>query len=224
MVNKLNEELLEEDKELYRLAKEINSERVKASKLLEDRIGEELKDLEMKSTSLKVEIDFDDSMDKGERKYNHNGLDRVEFMISTNVGEPLKPLAKIASGGEMSRVMLAIKTILAKVDKIPTMIFDEIDIGISGIAAQKVGEKLCYISKTHQVISVTHLAQIACMADNNYYIDKVTEDGNTKTVVKKLDEKGKRDEIARIIGGASITDITLKHAEEMLVKAREFKK
>ncbi|GAE87680.1 DNA repair protein RecN [Acetivibrio straminisolvens JCM 21531] len=161
MVNKLNEELLEEDKELYRLAKEINSERVKASKLLEDRIGEELKDLEMKSTSLKVEIDFDDSMDKGERKYNHNGLDRVEFMISTNVGEPLKPLAKIASGGEMSRVMLAIKTILAKVDKIPTMIFDEIDIGISGIAAQKVGEKLCYISKTHQVISVTHLAQIA---------------------------------------------------------------
>lgn len=223
LVKELNENLLEEDKELYRLAKEISNERVKASKLLEERIGEELKDLEMKSTSLKVKIDFDDSMDKDERKYNNNGLDRVEFMISTNVGEPLKPLAKIASGGEMSRVMLAIKTILAKVDKMPTMIFDEIDIGISGIAAQKVGEKLCYISKTHQVISVTHLAQIACMADNNYYIDKMTENGNTKTVVKKLDEKGKRDEIARIIGGASITDITLKHAEEMLDNAREFK-
>ncbi|HHV28622.1 MAG TPA: DNA repair protein RecN [Clostridium sp.] len=223
LVKELNENLLEEDKELYRLAKEISNERVKASKLLEERIGEELKDLEMKSTSLKVKIDFVDSMDKAERKYNNNGLDRVEFMISTNVGEPLKPLAKIASGGEMSRVMLAIKTILAKVDKMPTMIFDEIDIGISGIAAQKVGEKLCYISKTHQVISVTHLAQIACMADNNYYIDKMTENGNTKTVVKKLDEKGKRDEIARIIGGASITDITLKHAEEMLDNAREFK-
>ncbi|HOM01364.1 MAG TPA: DNA repair protein RecN [Acetivibrio sp.] len=224
LVNKLNEELFEEENELYRLAKEINSERIKASKLLEERIGEELKDLEMKSTSFRVKIDFDDSIDKGERKYNYNGLDRVEFMISTNAGEPLKPLAKIASGGEMSRVMLAIKTILAKVDKMPTMIFDEIDIGISGIAAQKVGEKLCYISKNHQVISVTHLAQIACMADNNYYIDKITEGGNTRTVVKKLDEKGKRDEIARIIGGASITDITLKHAEEMLYNAREFKK
>lgn len=171
-----------------------------------------------------MRIDFDDSTENGERKYNNNGLDRVEFMISTNAGEPLKPLAKIASGGEMSRVMLAIKTILAKVDKIPTMIFDEIDIGISGVAAQKVGEKLCYISKNHQVISVTHLAQIACMADNNYYIDKVTENGNTRTVVKKLDERGKRDEIARILGGASITDITLKHAEEMLDKAKEFKK
>lgn len=224
IVNKLNEELLEEDGKLYRLAKEMNNERVKASKLLEEKIDEELKDLEMKNTSFKVRIDFDDSTENGERKYNNNGLDRVEFMISTNAGEPLKPLAKIASGGEMSRVMLAIKTILAKVDKIPTMIFDEIDIGISGVAAQKVGEKLCYISKNHQVISVTHLAQIACMADNNYYIDKVTENGNTRTVVKKLDERGKRDEIARILGGASITDITLKHAEEMLDKAKEFKK
>lgn len=224
MVKKLNEDLAAKDKELYRLAKEISNERVKASKLLEERIGAELKDLEMKSTSLKVKIDFDDSMEKSERKYSHSGLDRVEFMISTNVGEPLKPLSKIASGGEMSRVMLAIKTILANVDKMPTMIFDEIDTGISGIAAQKVGEKLCYISKTHQVISVTHLAQIACMANNNYYIDKITEKGNTKTVIKKLDEKEKTNEIARIIGGANITDITLKHAEEMLDNARKFKK
>lgn len=223
IIIKLNEDLSTKDEQLYNTAKAINSERIKAAKLLEDKIGVELKDLEMKSARLKVNIEFDDSKEKGERKYNQNGLDKVEFMISTNVGEPLKPLSKIASGGEMSRIMLAIKTILANVDKMPTMIFDEIDIGISGIAAQKVGEKLCYISKNHQVISVTHLAQIACMADNNYYIDKKTKDGNTETVVNKLDEKGVKNEIARILGGANISEITMKHAEEMLNHAKMFK-
>jgi DNA repair protein RecN (Recombination protein N) len=224
IINRLKEDLKKEDEQLYKLAKDINCERIKTAKLLENRIGSEFKDLEMKNTKLKVNIEFYDSIKDGERKYGNNGLDRVEFLISTNVGEPLKPLSKIASGGEMSRIMLAIKTILAKVDKIPTMIFDEIDIGISGIAAQKVGEKLCYISKNHQVISVTHLAQIACIADNNYYIEKVTKGGNTETVVKSLDEEGKRNEIARIIGGVKVSDIALKHAEEMLDYAREFKK
>jgi len=224
IINRLKEDLKREDEKLYKLAKDINSERVKTAGLLENRIGSEFCDLEMKNTRLKVNIEFDDSMNDGERRYNNNGLDRVEFLISTNAGEPLKPLAKIASGGEMSRIMLAIKTILANVDKMPTMIFDEIDIGISGIAAQKVGEKLCYIAKNHQVISVTHLAQIACMADNNYYIEKVTKDGSTQTVVYCLDEEGKRNEIARIIGGAKVSDIALKHAEEMLDYAREFKK
>ncbi|HOQ38320.1 MAG TPA: DNA repair protein RecN [Acetivibrio sp.] len=224
IINKLKDDLEKEDEELYKLAKKINGERIKTAELLESRIGSELQDLEMKNTRFKVNIEFDDSVNDGERKYNNNGLDRVEFLISTNAGEPLKPLSKIASGGEMSRIMLAIKTILANVDKMPTMIFDEIDIGISGIAAQKVGEKLCFISKNHQVISVTHLAQIACMADNNYYIEKVTKDGNTETIVKSLNEEDKRNEIARIIGGAKISDIALKHAEEMLDYAKEFKK
>ena len=148
IINRLKEDLKKEDEQLYKLAKDINCERIKTAKLLENRIGSEFKDLEMKNTKLKVNIEFYDSIKDGERKYGNNGLDRVEFLISTNVGEPLKPLSKIASGGEMSRIMLAIKTILAKVDKIPTMIFDEIDIGISGIAAQKVGRSFVIFQRT----------------------------------------------------------------------------
>ena len=123
----------------------------------------------------------------------------------------------------MSRIMLAIKTILANVDEIPTLIFDEIDIGISGKAAQRVGERLSFISKNHQVISVTHLAQIACMADYNYYIEKITEKQKTKTNVTRLEGDGVKKEIARIIGGENISEITLKHAEEMLEASRKFK-
>lgn len=136
----------------------------------------------------------------------------------------LKPLAKIASGGEMSRIMLGIKTILANVDSMPTLIFDEIDIGISGRAAQKVGEKLSLLSTNHQVVCVTHLAQIACMADENYLIEKTSEEESTQTHVTKLTGDKVKKEIARIIGGSSISDITIKHAEEMLNNAKTYKK
>ncbi len=225
LINKLRNELKKVDDELYALAKDISSKRKSSAKLLEDKIGVELSDLEMKNAVLKVNVEFDESLDEvGTRNYGHNGLDRVEFLISTNSGEPLKPLAKIASGGEMSRIMLAIKTILAKVDKISTLIFDEIDIGISGKAAQKVGEKMSYISTNHQVISVTHLAQIACIADNNYYIEKVANKESTSTSVRKLSEDEVRTEVARIIGGANISDITIKHAEEMIDFAKKYKK
>ncbi len=224
LVNKLRDELKRADEELFLVAKEISSKRKAAAKLLEEKIGYELQDLEMKNARLKVNIEFDESIDEsGARRYNHNGLDKVEFLISTNAGEPLKPLAKIASGGEMSRIMLAIKTILANVDKISTLIFDEIDIGISGKAAQKVGEKMSYISKNHQVISVTHLAQIACMADNNYYIEKSVNARSTSTKVRKLDCNEVKNEVARIIGGTNISDITIKHAEEMIEYARKYK-
>ena len=134
----------------------------------------------MKNAKFQVKIEFDERGSKDKINYKQNGLDKVEFLISTNPGEPLKPLSKIASGGEMSRIMLAIKTILANVDEIPTLIFDEIDIGISGKAAQRVGERLSFISKNHQVISVTHLAQIACMADYNYYIEKLLKSRRLK--------------------------------------------
>lgn len=225
LVNKYRDELKKVDEELFKLAKDINVKRNAAAKLLEEKIGYELNDLEMKNSRLKVIVEFDESTDEnGERRYNHNGLDKVEFLISTNPGEPLKPLAKIASGGEMSRIMLAIKTILANVDRIPTLIFDEIDIGISGKAAQKVGEKMSYISKNHQVISVTHLAQIACMADHNYYIEKSAKADSTSTKVKRLDEHEVKSEVARIIGGSNISEITLKHAEEMIEYARKYKK
>ncbi len=224
IVNRLSADLKKESSELFKISKKLNTERAKAAKLLEDKIGIELEDLEMKNARFKVSIEFDDSEDyNNKRKFNQNGLDKVEFLISANVGQPLKPLSKIASGGEMSRIMLAIKTILANVDEMPTLIFDEIDIGISGKAAQKVGEKLSFISKNHQVISVTHLAQIACMGDNNHYIEKIAKGNITETKVKRLDEKEIRSEIARMIGGANISEITIKHAEEMLMNAKKFK-
>lgn len=225
IIKKLQSQMKEADNELYALSCKLNEERHKAAQILEDRIGNELDDLEMKKAKFKVDILFDQEPDSsGHRPYNSSGLNHVEFLISPNAGEPLKPLSKIASGGEMSRVMLAIKNILANVDSMPTLIFDEIDTGISGRAAQKVGEKLSYISKKHQVICVTHLAQIACMADSHYLIEKVSDDVSTETRVVKLEGKAVDNEIARILGGASISDTTLKYAKELLQNARKFKK
>ncbi len=218
----LNDRLMELDKQLFDTSCRLNSERQKAASILEDRIGQQLDDLEMKKSRFHVDIQFNSgSAEQGAAKYTQNGLDKVEFLISANAGEPLKPLARIASGGEMSRVMLAIKTILAEVDQISTMIFDEIDIGISGKAAQKVGEKLSYISEGHQVICVTHLAQIACMANHNYLIEKIMEENSTKTIVNKLDGEEKIKEIARLIGGGESSKASLKYAEEMINNAKK---
>lgn len=147
--------------------------------------------------------------------FTASGVDDVEFLISANPGEPLRPLMKIASGGELSRVMLAIKTVLADKDDIDTVIFDEIDTGISGRTAQKVSEKMMLIGKNRQVICITHLAQIAAMADSHYRIEKQVEDGGTRTKVRRLNEKESIEELARILGGAAITDAVIKNAEEM---------
>ncbi|MGE5614155.1 MAG: DNA repair protein RecN [Bacillota bacterium] len=218
----LRKKLKEIDMRLFEMARRLNAERTKAAAILEEYIGRQLDDLEMKRASFKVDIRTDDTADDTrERKYTQYGLDRVEFLISPNAGEPLKPLARIASGGEMSRIMLAIKTILADVDRMPTLIFDEIDNGISGKAAQKVGEKLSYISGRHQVICVTHLPQIACMADHHYLIEKFADDKRTRTKVRKLEGRDNVAEIARMIGGADITDASLKYAEEMINSAKK---
>lgn len=224
IINELNEKLVNTADELYDTAALLNAERSKAAQILEEQIGKELEDLEMKKAQFKVNIEFNSEKDENdEYKFGGNGLNKVEFLISPNAGEPLKPLSKIASGGEMSRIMLAIKTILANVDDIPTLIFDEIDIGISGKAAQKVAEKLSIISGSHQVLCVTHLAQIACMADEHFQIEKQSADNLTKTNVRRIDDKEIKNEIARILGGANISDITLKHAEEILENAKKFK-
>ncbi len=211
------------EKKLDESAHKLHDERISAAKLLESKIGLELNDLEMKKSKFEADIQFDEVPADGTKRYLQNGRDKIEFLISPNVGEPLKPLSKIASGGEMSRIMLAIKTILANVDKIPTLLFDEIDIGISGRTAQKVGEKLSVISQNHQVICVTHLAQIACMADINYLIEKKSGNNITKTTVRKIEGDELRDEIARILGGASVSEITLTHAGEMIEMAKEIK-
>ena len=224
IISGLLKKLKETDTELYKIAQSLNVARCIAATQLEIKIAGELEDLEMKKARFKVSINFDNLPDNnGERKYNKNGLDHVEFLISPNAGEPLKPLAKIASGGEMSRIMLAIKTILADVDKLPTLIFDEIDIGISGKASQKVGDKLSFISRNHQVICVTHLAQIACMADNHFLIEKVSDENNTTTIVKKLSNDEVRSEIARILGGDTSSETSQKYADEMLLNAKSKK-
>lgn len=225
LIKKLRDKLVVLQNELYECALKIHNERCEVAGIIEGKIEKELEDLEMKKTKFKVFVELDERVDEnGERPFTRNGLDMIEFMISPNVGEPLKPLSKIASGGEMSRIMLAIKNILANVDSIPTLIFDEIDIGISGKASQKVGEKLYNISRNHQVICVTHQAQIACMADNHFLIEKISDEETTRTNVKKLSKEELKNEIARILGGAVISDITLKHAEEMLEDADKFKK
>ena len=195
--------------ELYEAAKKLHSVREKYSKDLSNKINKELKELEMKNAKFSVNIIFDE-----DKIFKSDGLDTVEFMISTNVGEDEKKLTKIASGGEMSRFMLAIKNVLTDVDKIPVLIFDEIDTGISGVAAKVTGEKIKKISKHHQVLCVTHLASIAAKGDYNYFISKKVENGKTRTQVELLDEEKTLREIARISSG-NITEISIKLAKEL---------
>ncbi len=176
---------------------------------LKKRITEQLKDLNFNNSQLDIEFTKLDS-------FTESGTDTVVFMISTNLGEPLKPLNKIASGGEMSRIMLAFKKIIADYDDIPTLIFDEIDSGISGIAASVVGKKLKEIAENHQIICITHLPQIAACGHSNYRISKETAGGTTKTTISRLSKDETVKEIARLLGGTNITETTLKSAEELL--------
>ena len=207
-LKKQKQELENSMKEICNKMHEI---RQKQSKILENNINKELKDLEMANAKFEVQILCD------EVGFNFNGTDIVEFLICTNVGEKSKPLAKIASGGELSRIMLAIKTVLADVDKVPVLVFDEIDTGISGMAANAVAEKLNKIASKHQVICVTHLASIAAKGKYNYFIGKHVENNKTKTEIKQLNEQETIQEIARIASGM-ITEVALKHAEELRAK------
>jgi DNA repair protein RecN (Recombination protein N) len=219
VIGDLTRQLSEVVKKMSGSAEKLHLERLKAAEQLSKSITAELKNLEMKDSTFEVKLLYDEEG----RHFTKNGLNSAEFLIASNIGEPLKPLSRIASGGEMSRIMLAIKTILADVDSIPTLIFDEIDTGISGKAAQKVGEKLSYLSKSHQVLCVTHLSQLACMADNHLLIEKTSNGENTFTTVRNLDHKGRIEEIARIIGGSDITALAFKHAEELINSACKFK-
>ncbi len=205
----LKKQLINVEKEMLELSERIHKIRIKYSEDLSTRINMELKDLEMKNANFSVNIQLLE-----DRKFNSNGLNKVEFMISTNIGDESKPLIKIASGGEMSRIMLAIKNVLTDIDKIPVIIFDEIDTGISGVAANSTGEKMKQISKKHQVLCVTHLASIAAKGDYNYFISKKVENEKTKTKIKLLNEQEVLEEIARISSG-SITNISINHAKEL---------
>ena len=153
-----------------------------------------------------------------------DGFDKIEFLISPNPGEPLKPLSKIASGGEIGRIMLAFKTILADVDKIPTLIFDEIDVGISGSIAQAVAQKMAIISRSHQLICVTHLPQIAAMADKHFTIEKYTDQERTYTTARVLPEKERQYELAKMIDGTGSSKLSLDHALELIRNSMSYKK
>lgn len=210
--------------ELLRLSELLSNNRCKAGRILEDNICDILEQLDMKKTKFKADIKFNSCINNNQTySFSEDGLNTVEFLISTAPGQPLKPLNKIASGGEMSRIMLAIKCILANVDSIPTLVFDEIDMGISGKAAQQVAEKMAAVATLHQVICVTHLAHIACMADSHYKIVKNFTDNSTNIAVQKLEEDAVVYEIARIVGGSSITELTLKHVSEMLGLSKQRK-
>lgn len=210
-------------KKLRDFAGKLSEMRLEAAQRLEEKIMKELQELDMNKTHFKVQVDK--ILDKeGKDEFSQQGCDKVEFLISTNPGEPLKPLVKIASGGEMSRIMLAIKTILADIDVVDTLIFDEVDTGVSGRAAQKVAEKLSLVAQKKQVLCITHLPQIASMADQHYLIEKTVFQDKSVAQVHKLSLQHRKKELARILGGAVITDLTLQHAEEMIAIADNVKK
>jgi len=196
--------------EMEKLCEEITELRKSNSVVLNDKINQELAQLEMKNARFNAKIIED-------KEFSPNGKSHVEFVITTNLGEEEKKLNKIASGGEMSRIMLAIKTVLSDIDEVPVLIFDEIDTGISGKAANSVGNKLKKIAQKHQVIIVTHLATIAAQGDYNYYIYKEVQDNKTNTKVKLMNEDETIREVARIASG-EITDISLSHAKELRSK------
>lgn len=197
--------------EVTKKAEELSKHREEASERFSKQVAEELSFLNMPNVRLEVK--------RSKGKLTLSGMDSIEFLISANKGESPKPLAKIASGGELSRIMLALKTVLADRDAIPTLIFDEIDSGVSGRAAQKIGIKLKEISRKHQVICVTHLAQIAIMADDHMLIEKHESGDRTVTDVTSLSFEERKYEIARILGGDNITETVLKDAEEQLKNA-----
>ena len=216
---KLRRELEAQKKQCLRAAIRLRENRKQAAKDLEQRIMTELRELNMPSVRFAVEF----APLEEEPGFDRNGADEIRFVMSANAGEELGRISRIASGGELSRIMLAMKNVFAEKDPVATMIFDEIDTGVSGIAAQRVGEKLYSVSRGKQVLCVTHLPQIAAMADSHYLIAKEERAGRTYTEVTRLDRDGQRMELARLHGGDNITLTTLASAEEQLEAAERFK-
>jgi len=207
-LERLKGKLQKEEKAAWDAALELRQNRNAAAKVLSERILSELAQLDMPRVQFCCEFT--------ELELTANGADAVAFYMSANAGEALKPMSKVASGGELARIMLAMKNVLAEQDRVATLIFDEVDTGVSGRAAQKVAQKLCSVARTKQVLCVTHLPQLAALATTHLLIAKSERGGRTYTSVEPLDLEGRKRELARIIGGAAITETTLKSAEEML--------
>ncbi len=215
-LEELQKKMAEAESELAALSATLSMLRKEVAVKLQQSMKDGLLDLNFLDVQFEIVFRELDS-------YTAHGKDDVEFMISMNPGEPVRPLGDVASGGELSRIMLAIKTVMAEKDQIETLIFDEIDVGISGRTAQKVSEKMAFIAKNHQVICITHLAQIAAMADAHFAIEKNVTDGKTKTTISLLDEKQEIAELARILGGVEITEAVMQSAAEMKELAKRAK-
>ena len=215
--SKLSREYEASKEEVLKLCKKISDIRKKGAASLKDKLKEALIDLNFLDVRFEIDVRSD------EEKVSSRGYDDVEFMISTNPGEELRPLEKIASGGELSRIMLALKSVVADKDDISTLIFDEIDAGISGKTAWKVSRKLGTLAKDHQIICITHLPQIAAMADTHFMIEKGLDEGRTVTGIYALDEDASTGELARLLGAEKLTETTLENAREMRREAMEAK-
>lgn len=220
--NRLREEVEAARRELAERAKALSDRRKQVARKLEGRVVAELAELGMGKTGFKVGIAWQESDDGPLRidgrgfRVDAHGMDRIEFLISPNDGEALKPLAGIASGGEISRIMLALKVILAESDRMPTLIFDELDIGIGGRIAESVGHRLKLLSRDHQVLCITHLHQVACWGRTHFTVHKQSAQGRSVTLVDHLDEAGRVREIARMLAGETVDAMALSHAREML--------
>ena len=215
-LQKLEQQLAKKEKELAQISDEVSEIRQRSAVKLVSEIKSALNDLNF------LDVQFDMQFDRLP-DYTANGIDAPEFLISTNPGEPLKPLGKVASGGELSRIMLGIKTIMAENDHIESLIFDEIDSGISGRTAQMVSEKMNELGRNHQIICITHLPQIAAMADAHFLIEKAVENKSTVSRIRRLTDNDSVAELARMLGGAKITDTVMESAREMKALAMEKK-
>lgn len=216
-LDRLKEEYVHKRAEYTKKANALHELREEKAVDFKAELEGELKDLAMEKARVEVKIDQDENL------ISSHGMDDVEFMISVNPGVPPKPLRKIASGGEISRVMLSLKCIFGEKDHTDTMVFDEIDTGISGRTAQSVAEKISKLSKTHQIICITHLPQIAAMADVHFLVEKASDDESVEVSFTQIEEEKRTDELARMIGGAEITETTRTHAREMLAQSDQVK-
>uniref|UniRef100_UPI003FEF6CE7 DNA repair protein RecN n=2 Tax=Oscillospiraceae TaxID=216572 RepID=UPI003FEF6CE7 len=212
---RLEQQLEKARKAVLAAGAELTAARKEAAAVLEQRIQSELRDLDMHK--VRFAIDF------GEKEPGPDGCDAVRFLMSANAGEDLKPIARIASGGELARIMLALKNVLAEQESIGTLVFDEVDTGVSGRAAQKVAEKLAQVSRRKQVLCVTHLPQLAAMADTHFSVEKGERDGRTYTRVVLLDREQRKAELARITGGSRVTEALLASAGELLDQAERYR-
>ena len=196
-------------------AKALSAARKEAASRLEQQILTELRQLDMGKIRFSVAFE--------EQELGENGMDSVRFLMSANLGEELRPIHKIASGGELARIMLAMKNVLSEQDQVGPMVFDEVDTGVSGRAAQRVAEKMAHISRKKQVLCVTHLPQLAAMADTHFSVEKGEANGRTYTKVLQLDRAQRKGEIARLTGGIQVSEVMLSGAEELLSGAERFK-